>query len=132
MRGRKPKPTKAKALAGNPGKRKLNEHEPASNGALEKPVFLKGRAGELWDEYAPELKRLGLLTRLDAHSFSMWCILTAKIEKEGANVSAALISRWMALGSCFGLDPSTRSRIDLHKGRDDEEKDELESFLKGK
>jgi hypothetical protein len=34
MRGRKPKPTRIKALTGNPGKRPLNPHEPRPAPAL--------------------------------------------------------------------------------------------------
>src|SRR2546430_8262758 len=34
MRGRRPKPTRIKALTGNPGKRPLNPHEPRPEPAL--------------------------------------------------------------------------------------------------
>ena len=34
MRGRRPKPTRIKALTGNPGKRPLNAHEPRPEPAL--------------------------------------------------------------------------------------------------
>ncbi len=68
QRGRKPKPTAAKKLAGNPGKRPLNYMEPKPTLAVKKPRGLATHnkyVGKLWDEYAPELERMGLLTGLD-------------------------------------------------------------------
>ena len=45
MRGRKPKPTEAKKLAGNPGKRPLNQDEPKLPAAsIEAPTHLDGEA----------------------------------------------------------------------------------------
>lgn len=67
-RGRKPKPTAQKRLAGNPGKRPLNYDEPKPTMRVKKPRGMATHnkyVGKLWDEYAPELERMGLLTGLD-------------------------------------------------------------------
>ena len=48
-RGRKPKPTAIKVLEGNPGKRPLNEHEPAPPKAnIKCPTWLLPEAKKEW------------------------------------------------------------------------------------
>ena len=65
MRGRKPKPTAAKELQGNPGKRPLNKREPRPKTAVKKPRGMGHGAKRFWDDHAVELERLGLLTGVD-------------------------------------------------------------------
>lgn len=73
-RGPAPKPTKLKALQGNPGKRPLNENEPEPTGEVKKPygyVKHQPKISKLWDKYAPVLKEMGLLTPADELAFIM-------------------------------------------------------------
>lgn len=113
IRGRKPKPTHLKLIEGNPGERPLNENEPKPEGDVLKPRFLKGRAAAIWDEYAPELIRLNVLTSVDAHMFATWCALAAELERSPRNMTAARIAQMRALASSFGMDASSRSRLEV-------------------
>jgi phage terminase small subunit len=72
VRGRKPKPTHLKVLSGNPGRRPLPESEPKPQPVAPPcPDWLPEEARAKWDELAPELERLGLLTAVDGPAFAM-------------------------------------------------------------
>ncbi len=73
-RGPAPKPTRLKALAGNPGKRPLNRHEPQPKPGLPRcPAQLSEEAKREWKRISKELDRLGLLTVLDRAALSAYC-----------------------------------------------------------
>lgn len=73
-RGRPPKPTALKILAGNPGKRPLNTSEPKPLAAMPTcPDWLPKEAKAKWAELAPELHRLGLLTVIDGDVLAAYC-----------------------------------------------------------
>ena len=114
-RGPKPKPTTLKIVTGNPGKRKMPEagSEPDPQGPVVMPPELKEneRAVKLWEGYAPELIRIRVLKSTDAHMFGMWCLLTAEYYESPRHFTAAKITEVRALGSSFGMDPSTRTRF---------------------
>ena len=67
MRGRPRKPTVLKLIEGDRGRgrRPLNNAEPEPASGCLKPKFLKGRAAKVWDDYASELERIGVLTAVD-------------------------------------------------------------------
>jgi P27 family predicted phage terminase small subunit len=138
MRGRKPTPTKLKVLAGNPGKRPLNDKEPKPTLPLPSPpAVLKGAALAEWKRVCGELESLGLLTGLDVAvlagycvACSMWDDAVGKIEKMGTmirttngniiqNPAVGIANRQYELilkaSSVLGLDPSTRSRMKIEK-----------------
>jgi P27 family predicted phage terminase small subunit len=74
MRGRKPRPTALKELAGNPGKRALNALEPKPSGELEAPpewFSAEQRAG--W-RYALEHAPAGLLKKIDRGVLAIWVV----------------------------------------------------------
>ncbi len=74
--GPKPKPTSMKELAGNPGKRPLNENEPKPQVA-NLPIprgRLPKHARDLWKSLAPKLADLGILTEVDAAAFELLCL----------------------------------------------------------
>jgi phage terminase small subunit len=121
MPGRKPKPTALKVLQGNPGKRPLNKAEPKPVGPVTRPTFMGGRAAELWDEYAPKLIELGILTSVDAHMFAVWCSLMADFETDPTEFNANRISQMRALASSFGMDSSSRSRMVITPPKTDTE-----------
>jgi P27 family predicted phage terminase small subunit len=74
--GRRPKPTALKILQGNPGQRRLNEHEPKPpQGAVNRPQTLSKHACAVWDELAPIALAMGTLTRADVCSFGTLCEL---------------------------------------------------------
>lgn len=74
MRGAKPKPTALKVVAGNPGRRPLNQREPRPQGALgEAPLWLTAGQREVWLEAVASAPK-GLLTRLDASVLLVWVV----------------------------------------------------------
>lgn len=87
------------------------ENEPQPEGKPVKPKFLKGRASEIWDEYAAVCY---WLTAADSHSFATWCSLAAELERGVKKMVASRISQMRALGSELGTSgPGTRSRINV-------------------
>jgi P27 family predicted phage terminase small subunit len=134
MAGRKPKPTALKVLAGNPGKRPLNQNEPRPEPADYKiPRGRLPKDGQrLWRELAPKLTELGVLTEVDLPAFEMLCLHYAlarqaldEIEGTGLTIieegktkknpaMQAFRENSQAYKSLlveFGLTPSSRSRI---------------------
>lgn len=111
MRGRPPKPTALRVLQGNPGKRPLPADEPKPEGPAVRPKFLKGRSRKIWDEFAPIVEKMGLLTSADAMPFARWCVLQAEFEKDADRFPASKMARMDSLEARFGLDPSSRARL---------------------
>lgn len=74
MKGRKPKPTNLKLLAGNPGKRPINKNEPKPPPIAPKcPGWLNKEGKKEWKRIAPLLERLGLLTEADMANLAAYC-----------------------------------------------------------
>jgi phage terminase small subunit len=129
MRGRKPTPTHLKLVRGNPGRRPLNPSEPKPKLGCEKPKFLKGRAARVWDEYAPTLERLGLLTSVDGPMLAAWCLLVAKMERDFESMTATQIAQMRGLAASFGLEPSARARLSVKP--DEKTADPAAKYLAG-
>lgn len=112
-RGRKRKPTGIKLVTGNPGKRDLPENELEPEGAPTPPpsVLKEPSVLEIWDQYAPMLTELGVLTAADSHQFAVWCHLADQFEKYPAGMPAAKINAMRALASSYGMDPSSRTQL---------------------
>lgn len=151
MAGRRPKPTALKKLAGNPGKRPLNNAEPkyppVSSHA---PRFLDAEGRRMWRKMLNELSAARVLTRVDEAMLAVFCQTWAtyvsavkRLREEGDIIvtekgsvykhplvmirdTAADQLRKFAVE--FGLTPSSRSRIKV--GAVDEV-DELERALFG-
>jgi len=71
-RGRRPKPTAVKELAGNPGHRPLNASEPQPRVSRARtPNGLGVDGGKFWRRYAPALSALGVLTEVDEPALRM-------------------------------------------------------------
>jgi len=134
MRGRHPKPTRIKALTGNPGKRPLNPHEPRPEPALpECPAELSPLAKQEWMRLTAELAKLNLITHLDrgalatyCGAYALWAEAMGQIQKFGTMVKSptgypiqspylAIANRqaefMMRVASEFGFTPASRSRI---------------------
>ena len=134
MRGRRPIPAVLRILRGNPGRRHIHGEPIPEMGPLQQPVGLNKEARKIWDDLAPELYRLKLLTKIDQHHLMRICRLEAlgmkllrKTEKmpvvdtkanglqPSGEMSAALrafesADRWWTR---FGISPGERSRINL-------------------
>ncbi len=134
MRGRRPKPTRLKALTGNPGKHPLNSAElnPEPN-VPECPAELGPVARREWDRLAGELGALRLLTNLDraalaayCGAYALWAEAMEAIQKYGTMIKSpsgyptqspyvAVANRqaeiMMRISAEFGFTPASRSRI---------------------
>jgi P27 family predicted phage terminase small subunit len=131
-----PLPSALKRLRGNPGRRRLNEHEPQPRSARkcpEPPPWLTPYALERWREVAPELFALGLLTVADVGALAIHCShygrwrqaeeqiarmpeLVATTERgRVADPLVAIAGRAakdaLSSGNEFGLTPSSRTRV---------------------
>jgi P27 family predicted phage terminase small subunit len=134
VRGRRPKPTRIKALTGNPGKRPLNIHEPRPEPALPAcPRELSPSVQQEWARLTAELSKLNLITNLDrgalatyCGAYAMWAEAMEQIQKYGTMVKSptgfpiqspylAIVNRqaeiMMRIASEFGFTPASRSRI---------------------
>lgn len=157
MAGRKPKPTHLKVLQGNPGCRPINENEPKPErmGKLAPPAHLSQLAKECWDDLAPKIDRMGLLTEADDKMLEMACELYAEIralradiaklgryqvvltktgdEMERARPAVSMLSdaerRFRGYATEFGLSPASRSRLTAQENR---EIDPSEAFFNEK
>ena len=134
-RGRKPKPTSAKLLAGNPGKRALNDNEPQPRIAInvEAPAHIEGDSRLKWDELVAELYPAGLLTTIDMDALAFYCVLYARwkraerivkekgeviktvngniIQNPYLSIANRALGQMAKIGSEFGMTPSSRTRI---------------------
>ncbi len=157
MRGRKPKPTRIKILAGNPGRRPINRREPQPIlvASLPKPPRHLSRAGRgEWLRVGSLLLRTRILTEADltalsayATVYGRWMTAERELKRKGILVSASPRSKikvhnpmlpvankafqqmTQLLGE-FGLTPSSRTRIIASPASEDyEEKRKAEKYL---
>ncbi len=127
MRGRKPKPTALKILAGAQPCR-INYQEPRLPvGGLDPPAWLDEIGKEHWRELAPVLQGSGLLTEGDRPALAELCNEYSTILKDVDADKAK--DRYRRLLVEFGLTPSSRSRI---RATADGPRDDLEVFLSEK
>jgi P27 family predicted phage terminase small subunit len=84
--GPAPKPTVLKRLAGNPGKKRLNDNEPQPKKPSRTPYvprFLSETAKDEWRRLVDLLIELGIYTEIDRTAFTMYCLQFGKwIEAE--------------------------------------------------
>ena len=96
IRGRRPKPTRIKALTGNPGKRPLNPHEPRPEPAApDCPPELSPMADRNGFASRAELAKLNLITHLDrgalatyCAAYGLWAEAMVQIQKYGTMVKS--------------------------------------------
>lgn len=140
--GRKTKPTRLKALTGNPGKRELGvigETEPDPGDYVELPdppdwlASMKYGSRE-WYSRGPVLVQMGLLTPADEMAFAAYCAqcevmirALEDIELNGQTIMgargevrnpalaslASATTAMVKLSAEFGLTPSSRGRMQL-------------------
>lgn len=135
MRGRKPKPTEAKKLAGNPGKRRLPENEPTLPiEAPDMPEWLDFEAQEEWNRIIPLLQEMRILTKAYRAALAAYCetwstyVRACKdVEDSGgeivrspsgfpiqnpyASVRNTAKKQLMLIAAEFGLTASAKSRV---------------------
>lgn len=144
MRGRKPKPTSIKVLAGNPGHRPVNTAEPrfhVPGRTPRPPAFLSDSAAEIWRDLGKLLREAGLFTVVDRYALAMFCAVAARwmqAEREIERLGVVLIAEsgnlyqnpWLHIAnkawgqmrqmlSEFGLTPAERSRLKVTVAEDE-------------
>ena len=86
--GRRPLPTAVKKLRGNAGKRKLNDAEPKpAPGDPDMPKNLSAEAAAEWHLIVPELRQLGVLTKIDGKALAAYCHAYARWMEAEAEIS---------------------------------------------
>lgn len=140
MRGRKPQPTVLRILRGNPGRRPIQDDEPAPSAVLDlkPPDWLDSEAQAEWTRLAPLLSQLGVLTETDTGALTAYCEAwatwkgaTQKIRqfgmvikgKEGdlpvvspyVKIAHNALTHMRGLLIEFGMTPSSRTKIHAPK-----------------
>jgi len=149
--GRKPLPTNLHILNGNPSNLDLEKRkklEPKPNRTIPKcPEWLNEEAKKEWKRIVPELKRLGLLTSIDGGALAGYCQAWGRyVEAEKKITEQGLVLKTHSgykqvipevtiaqkyLQICksfmveFGLTPSSRSRISVPNGQEEDPLEEL-------
>ena len=145
--GRKKKPSAIRILEGNRGHRPIPE-EVEVEGAAICPRGLSKRAKKEWKYLAPELRKMGLLTKLDQGNFAIYCEGVADLEeyqkiiREDGKVLTApdgrkqlhpaigaldrLKTQQRQYSAMFGLDASSRAGLPVVESQ---EPDEFELWL---
>lgn len=134
--GPAPKPTILKELAGNPGKRPLNDREaviPVPDSVPYAPRHLSGEAKREWRRVVKILLAAGLYSDVDRAALAMYCQAwgrwveaESEIAKRGAILQGAngglYQNPWLSVANKaqdqlrkmiaeFGLSPAQRSRV---------------------
>ena len=125
--GRKTKPAAVKRAAGNPGKRKLRDDEPACGTTATCPNWLSAEAKSEWRRLAPVLRGWGLLTAAERALFALLCesyadvrqitLELAKGNLEGMerrhreSARDAAMKMVVRISSELGLSPSVRANM---------------------
>jgi len=141
-RGPPPKPTVLKILAGNPGRRPLNEREPKPRQGLPRcPSWLDDEAKRCWNRTVSELRGMGVLTIVDGDALAAYCDTWSRwkrailfLQKNGDVFTTRdefgkvkFIQSWPQVGIArtlltalnryqaeFGLTPASRSRVSVN------------------
>jgi P27 family predicted phage terminase small subunit len=149
FRGPKPDPAAVKEAKGNPGRRPIgadpvtDDQAGASHGEITTapndvvpPVWLKGKALDVWNRIGPRLVKMRLLSPIDAEPFARYCRNFARWEKMQTEldergetyesesqhgklrridpsfmIADRLERSLMAIEDRFGLSPSERQRV---------------------
>ena len=153
MRGKKPIPTEMKRLAGNPGRRALNNAEPTPDVEMpQPPSHLNEVALAEWRRISAELMALKVVSKVDATALAMYCDAYARwveaskaLQTEGMIVTSSkgfksmspyvrIVNQTLVLMKAilveFGMTPSSRVRLVVPS--EDEEQEEFDSFLSQK
>jgi P27 family predicted phage terminase small subunit len=157
-RGTKPTPTAMLKLRGS-WRADLNKNEPQPDvGLPEMPDFLEGNALACWDELAPMLVGLNVLTVADKHAlallcetYSSWRRAIEMLKKHGdvypilddngkikylqqtpyVSMSKAYAKQLKDMLCEFGLTPSSRSRIQTVQDSQTNAADDKMKYLQG-
>lgn len=124
QRATKATPTKLKVLAGNPGKRPLNDREPQPSGKIGAcPDWFPADAKLEWNRVVPELDRVGVLTSVDAATVEAHCLAYAEVigaARRGEPLKAAMLTALRVGAAELGLTPAARAKLVVPQGADND------------
>ncbi|HEY0839775.1 MAG TPA: phage terminase small subunit P27 family [Vulgatibacter sp.] len=146
MRGRPRKPTALHVIDGTARPDRANRREPKPKVAEPLcPTHLDEIAKSKWRELAPQLVRLGVLTRIDGdalaiycQAYSRWAAAEDDVKANGityttangmvrqnpaVGISSAATVTMATYGGKLGLNPADRAK--LHGSGEDEEEEDL-------
>ena len=135
---------------GNPGRRPILSGEPRpAVGVPTPPRWVNAAGRREWRRIVPELRRLGLIAKLDRDKLGAYCMAVVRygecekiIDREGLLVTGRegepvrnpavfvldqAARRMDRFGALFGMSPSDRVRLATGGAAD---KDELDEFVK--
>lgn len=100
-RGPAPTPTNIRLLHGETRPSQINYNEPKPGQMpVEPPGDISEQAKEIWDKYAPDLIRVGVLTPWDVEDFRAWCDAVvsgreaqAELDENGEVIDQPMIDR---------------------------------------
>lgn len=115
MRGRPPKPTALKLLAGKPGHRALPDEREVEHPPVVMPEYIKIDPGyaAVWNELAPSRESIGLLTGLTAEAFGMLCVYVSSFRRGPLSLSGPQLADMRAKMNAFGFDPSALAKLGI-------------------
>jgi phage terminase small subunit len=121
--GRPSKPTALKIIAGNPGKRRLNEREPDPGMMdLSAPAELSAEAVPHWDRLVPMLVKTGVLKKSDRDILALYCegYVAHLAAVRAGKINVGLMGQLRQMLGEMGMTPATRARIVADKPQGDE------------
>ncbi|EAA7555987.1 phage terminase small subunit P27 family [Salmonella enterica subsp. diarizonae] len=153
MAGRRPKPSQLKVVAGNPGKRKINDKEPAPAHEIPSPPSHLTDWGKVaWGKLTVLLDGMGVMTIADGLALERLCDIYADIlqlrdtiavegrtytvQTDGGflikpHPAVAMLAdadrRFKSYLVEFGLTPAARTKVNAHDGN--KEEDPLSQFF---
>jgi len=133
MPGPPAQPTKLRVMRGNPGRRPLNDREPEPAASDQQPPsWLSEQARPFWEEFAPVVADMSVLTKADEAALALLCeamadYLAARDSGVNSKINDAF-SRALRLMDRFGLNPAYRSKL---KADPKAPNNPLEKFTKG-
>ena len=149
LTGRPPKPTKLRKLEGNPGKRRINDKEPAPRGSAVRPDFVTGAAAEEWDRAVAAMPP-GFYTSADVPVLTVYCLAwvmyrnsLAQVAREGmtangstgqkvAHPAIAIASKQAEIilraADRMGMSPTARTRLEI---KDEAPRSKFDGLLGG-
>lgn len=124
--GPKPIPLKLKRLKGTAQKCRINHTEPEmESGVPDPPDWLIPEARKEWDKVVQQLTQAGVLCLVDGSMLAVYAQLYGRFvvaQRTGEPVTAAMVTQLRVLAGCFGLEPSSRTRLSTVKPKGEENK----------
>lgn len=139
MRGRKRKPAVLHLIAGNPGKRPLNNDEPRAPGELSvAPAWMNEAQRKFWDQ-ATENAPAGMLRKIDRDLLASWAVAAELYADAAMKLGRGRLVRnrdGMAVPSPYlrilresfnemlkastelGFSPTSRARLSIPQGKE--------------